>query len=240
METIIQLNDIRKSFQTKAGSFTALQKTSLSIQAGEHIAITGKSGSGKSTLLNIMTGIDIPDGGEIQVVGKALLKYNESQLSKFRGSHIGVVFQFFQLIPTLTVIENIRLPMDLVNKIPKKNRQDRAKALLLEMGLENHHHKFPSELSGGEQQRVAIARSLSNDPQIIAADEPTGNLDSQTSEIIFNLFHSLVEKGRTVIVVTHEKIKKDQYGRILTLSDGRIINDTGATQNGIQNGRTEN
>lgn len=221
--TILKLNNVSKIFKTKERTFTALNDISLTIDKGEYLAIVGKSGSGKSTLLNMITGIDHPTAGKVIVNNTEIGKMNESKLARWRGKNIGIVFQFFQLIPTLSIAENILLAMEFVNTIPKKERENNVYELLNQVGILNHKDKMPSALSGGEQQRAAIARALSNNPDIIIADEPTGNLDSKTADAIHLLFKNLTEQGKTVIVVTHETNVASKYDRIITLSDGKII-----------------
>ena len=220
---MINLEAVTKVFQTKERSFTALNNISLLINKGEYIAIVGKSGSGKSTLLNMISGIDHPTSGKISLNDTEIAQMNESKLATWRGKNIGIVFQFFQLIPTLTIIENILLAMEFVNAIPKSERVQRAKNLLQDVGISEQADKMPSSLSGGEQQRAAIARALANNPPILIADEPTGNLDSKTADSIHAIFSSLAKSGKTVIVVTHEKDSTDRYDRTFTLSDGVII-----------------
>ncbi len=221
----IQLEQVSRSFGPSSSRFDALKNINFVINQGEHVAIIGKSGSGKSTLLNILTGIDHPSRGTVTINGTKVHILSESSLATWRGKNIGIVFQFFQLIPTLSILENLLIAMDFVNVIPKKERPKRAKELLFQTGISSHANKLPASLSGGEQQRAAIARALANDPPIIVADEPTGNLDSKTTEIIFNLFTELVINGKTVIVVTHEKILSSEYDRIINLKDGMIIDD---------------
>uniref|UniRef100_A0A2A4YTI1 ABC transporter ATP-binding protein n=1 Tax=OCS116 cluster bacterium TaxID=2030921 RepID=A0A2A4YTI1_9PROT len=195
---------------------------SLNIGKGEYVAIVGKSGSGKSTLLNLITGIDHPTEGELKVGGTQIHKLGESSLAAWRGKNIGIIFQFFQLIPTLTIIENILLAMEFVNVIPKAQRQKRAKSLLEQVGILSHADKFPTALSGGEQQRAAIARALANKPDILVADEPTGNLDSATAASVKSIFADLVVAGTTVIIVTHEDISGTDFDQIIQLKDGEI------------------
>jgi len=224
MENIIlKVKNVTKTFQTKERTFTALNNVSLAIEKGEFLAIVGKSGSGKSTLLNMITGIDYPTNGDVFVNNTGINALNESKLAKWRGKNIGIVFQFFQLIPTLSISENILLAMEFTNIIPKRERNKRVEKLLKQVGIYEHKNKMPSALSGGEQQRAAIARALSNNPDIIVADEPTGNLDSKTANIVNQLFKSLASEGKTVIVVTHEANTELKYDRIITLSDGKII-----------------
>lgn len=226
MSKLIQFNKVSRWFETASVRFDALKNIDLHIEQGSHVAIVGKSGSGKSTLLNMLTGIDHPSKGMVRINSTDVHTLNESSLAAWRGKNIGIVFQFFQLIPTLTIAENILLAMDFVNVIPGRERAQRAKALLTQVGITQHADKLPSELSGGEQQRAAIARALANDPPILVADEPTGNLDSKTTEIILSLFTELVRTGKTVIVVTHERVSNAEYDRIITLKDGAIVDDT--------------
>jgi len=219
---IVSLQNVSKEFNSKERAFTALKGINLSIEKGEYLAITGKSGSGKSTLLNMITGIDHPTKGSIVVNDVDISQFNESKLAKWRGENIGIVFQFFQLIPTLTIKENLLLAMEFVNVIPKPDRLKRVNDLLELVGIAGHANKMPATLSGGEQQRAAIARAMSNDPMIIVADEPTGNLDSKTASSVNNLLSSLAKSGKTVIIVTHEKDSDLKYHRIVNLADGKI------------------
>lgn len=221
-EVIIALSDVSKVFQTKERVYPALKNINLTIHKGEYMAIAGKSGSGKSTLLNMITGIDHPTNGRIWVNGTDISQMNESRLASWRGKNIGIVFQFFQLIPTLTIRENILLAMELTGHIAPSDREQRADGLLRQVGLADHAGKMPAALSGGEQQRAAIARALANDPPIIVADEPTGNLDSKTAASIHLLFKTLSEEGKTVIIVTHEQDAALRYRRMVTLADGEI------------------
>lgn len=220
----ITIENVLKSYESPAGLFHALKGVNLSVTAGEFIAIVGKSGSGKSTLLNMITGIDRPSSGKVVVAGTVLNDLSESKMAVWRGKHIGIVFQFFQLLPTLSVVENIMLPMDFCNTYHPKERKERAMYLLGLVDMEAQAFKLPSALSGGQQQRVAIARSLANDPPILAADEPTGNLDSNTAEDIFALFGKLVDKGKTIIMVTHDKELAMRAGRSVVVADGMIVN----------------
>jgi len=221
----IQFKQVSKWFESAAGRFDALKNIDLSIGQGEHVAIVGKSGSGKSTLLNMLTGIDHPSQGMVTINATEVHTLDESRLATWRGANIGIVFQFFQLIPTLSIVENLLLAMDLVNVIPKKERRQRAEALLLQVGIVSHASKLPASLSGGEQQRAAIARALANNPPILVADEPTGNLDSKTAIAVQSLFVELVGSGKTVIVVTHENLSDTKYDRIITLNDGAVVGD---------------
>jgi putative ABC transport system ATP-binding protein len=225
MNTTVRLARASRHFDTDAGRFEALKPLDLIATEGEYVGILGPSGSGKSTLLNLIGGIDRPSAGTVEVGGKDISTLSESQLAAFRGRTIGIVFQFFQLIPTLSVMENVLLAMDLVRAVPAPRRKGRARDLLAQVGVDGHRNKLPSALSGGEQQRVAIARALANDPAILIADEPTGNLDSNNSEMIQSIFESCAEDGRTVLVATHETERLDHYHRLLRLADGHVVED---------------
>ncbi|MCP4359115.1 MAG: ABC transporter ATP-binding protein [Chloroflexi bacterium] len=217
------MRGVTKAYETAAGSFTALNNIDLQIETGKFAAIVGKSGSGKSTLLNMLTGIDRPTTGEVEINGTAVTTLTEDQIVTWRGRNIGVVFQFFQLMPTLTVIENVMMPMDFCNVYPPRERRERALALLEQVGVANQADKFPAKLSGGQQQRVAIARALANDPPTLVADEPTGNLDSCTADDVLTLFQKLAGSGKTVIMVTHERDVESWVSRVVTLVDGEIV-----------------
>jgi len=221
-ESLIELRHVTKSFAVAAGEFHALKDITLRIGGNRLTAITGKSGSGKSTLLHIIAGIDKPSAGTVTVNGVRVDKLPETILASWRGKNVGVVFQFFQLLPTLNVAENVMLPMDFCNSYPRKDRKARALELLDRVNIKEQAEKFPSELSGGQQQRVAIARALANDPPLIVADEPTGNLDSQSAASIFQLFADLAKNGKSVIVVTHEKEFSSYFGHSVDLADGSI------------------
>jgi putative ABC transport system ATP-binding protein len=222
---LIELRAVSKRFQTAAGTFTALKGINVTVDPGEFVAIVGKSGSGKSTLVNMITGIDRPSEGEVYVAGTAVHALNEGQLAVWRGKHLGVIFQFFQLLPTLTLLENVMLPMDFGNVGSMAERRDRATALLERVEMVEHAHKLPSACSGGQQQRVAIARSLANDPPLILADEPTGNLDSRTAESIFELFQGLVAAGKTICMVTHDRDLSNRVTRAIVIADGEIVEE---------------
>jgi putative ABC transport system ATP-binding protein len=219
---IIQLRHVTKIYQAGAKVFTALDKIDLNICQGEFTAIVGRSGSGKSTLINMITGIDEPTTGEVMVADAPIHKLNQEQLAIWRGKNVGVVFQFFQLLPTLTIAENLILPMDFCNTYPVRERRKRALHLLEKVGIADQADKLPADLSGGQQQRAAIARALANDPQLIVADEPTGNLDSQTTDAVMQLFAGLAAEGKTVVMVTHERDLAHFFTRFITLVDGRI------------------
>ncbi len=222
---LVELSHVTKTFPTASGMFSALKKVSLTIPKGQLVSITGKSGSGKSTLLNIIAGIDKPTEGGVRINGIQVDKLSESALAAWRGKNIGVVFQFFQLLPTLTILENTMLPMDFCDSYPKKERRDRALLLLDQVKIKEQADKLPSALSGGQQQRAAIARALANDPPLIIADEPTGNLDSQTATSIFELFAELTRTGKTVIIVTHERDFFSYFENTFVITDGILTNE---------------
>ncbi|NTU81939.1 MAG: ABC transporter ATP-binding protein, partial [Chloroflexales bacterium] len=221
---MIDLRTIVKTYQSAAGSFTALKGVSLTVDAGEFVAVIGKSGSGKSTMINMVTGIDRPTTGEVLVAGTPVHKLSEGQMSVWRGRHLGIIFQFFQLLPSLSVVENVMLPMDFCNMYRPSERRERAMMLLEQVEMVENANKLPSAISGGQQQRVAIARALSNDPPILIADEPTGNLDSKTAAAVFNLFDGLVKAGKTIVMVTHDNDLARRATRSVIVSDGEIVN----------------
>jgi len=227
---LITLRDVTKIYDGTAGSFTALSNIDLTIASGEFVAVVGKSGSGKSTLLNMVTGIDRATTGEVMIANTAVHDLNEEKIAVWRGKTVGVVFQFFQLLPTLTVVENVMLPMDFCNTYPTRQRKTRALELLDRVGVADQANKLPATLSGGQQQRVAIARALANDPPIVVADEPTGNLDSQTSDMVLALFTALVNEGKTVLIVTHERDISARVTRTVTLVDGQIALDSAVSE----------
>lgn len=214
-----------KVYRTPAGDFTALKGIDLQVNRGEFVAVIGKSGSGKSTLINMITGIDRPTSGEVYVGGDPLHTYDEEQMAGWRGRHMGVVFQFFQLLPTLTLLENVILPMDINRLHSPAERRTRAMDLLEMVDMTAQAHKLPAAVSGGQQQRVAIARALANDPGLIIADEPTGNLDSRTAESIFNLFIRLAAEGKTIIMVTHDEARAARTNRSVMIADGEVVNE---------------
>jgi putative ABC transport system ATP-binding protein len=217
---MISFRNLTKSYVTAAGEFCALRNVTLNIGSGEYIAVVGKSGSGKSTLLNMLGGIDRPSSGVVQVGDKVIIDLNEDQLARWRGKTIGFVFQFFQLLPTLTAAENVMLAMDFSGVIAANERSARARDLLRRVGVSPHADKLPTALSGGEQQRVAIARAMANDPPVILADEPTGNLDSYTTDAILHLLGELAGEGKTVVIVTHERLLPASINRKVELVDG--------------------
>jgi putative ABC transport system ATP-binding protein len=223
----IQVSDVVKTYPLSAGEVIAVDHLSLDIGDGEFVAVVGRSGSGKTTLLNLLAGIDRATSGTLHVAGADLGSLSESGLAAWRGENVGLVFQFFQLLPTLTVAENVMLPMDFAKKIPVGERRDRAEHLLERVGIGDQANKLPATLSGGQQQRAAIARALANDPPILLADEPTGNLDSATADAVLKLFADLNADGQTIVVVTHERDIRSVAGREVTLVDGRVVSDEG-------------
>ena len=222
---MIDIRNVHKYYKTAVGDYHALDSVDLQINAGEFVSIIGKSGSGKSTLLNMITGIDHPSTGEVYVDGTAVHELSENRMARWRGKSLGVVFQFFQLLPTISVIENIMLPMDFCHTYPMREREKRALELLEMVEMAEHAYKLPTALSGGQQQRVAIARALANDPPVIIADEPTGNLDSKTADSVFGLFNDLTTKGKTIIIVTHDSGLAKRTHRTALIADGEIVNE---------------
>lgn len=222
---LVELRGVTKTYAVGAGQFVALKGVDLRAKAGEFVAVVGKSGSGKSTLLNVLSGIDRATSGEVFIAGTSVHSLNQNQVAIWRGQHVGVVFQFFQLLPTLTVVENVMLPMDFCNTFPARERKARALELLEQVGVAAQAHKLPALLSGGEQQRTAIARALANNPPLLLADEPTGNLDSHTADATLQLFKDLAASGKTVVMVTHERDVTKWVSRTVTLADGQIVGD---------------
>lgn len=225
MQPIIRLRQVYKDYPQAGGLQTVLHGIDLDIAAGEFVAIVGPSGNGKSTLLNLLTGIDHPNRGEIFVNGAALHQLNNAKLTAWRGANVGIVFQFFQLLPALNLWQNVVLPMDFLGKLDKRRRRERAMALLERVGLADAADRLPSQVSGGQQQRAAIARALANDPPLIVADEPTGNLDAATADAVFELFAHLNDQGKTLVMVTHNEALADAASRKLEIRGGRIHAD---------------
>ncbi len=220
---LIDLHQVVKTFETPAGQFAALRGVDLHIDEGEFVSIIGKSGSGKSTLVNMITGIDRPTSGEVWVGSAPVQDLTEGQAAIWRGRTIGIVFQFFQLLPTLTAVENVTLPMDFHRARSLAERRERAMHLLEMVGMVDQAYELPSALSGGQQQSVAIARALANDPPLVAADEPTGNLDSRAADAVFGLFERLVDGGKTILVVTHDNDLARRARRTIVLADGQVV-----------------
>lgn len=235
---LIELRQVVKRYQGLAGDVVALKGIDLQIMSGEFVAITGKSGSGKTTLINMITGLDRATHGQIWVDGTPVHKLSTEKAARWRGQTVGVVFQSFELMPTLSVLQNVTLPMDFANRYSVRSQRQRAMQLLEQVEIAEHAHKLPSEVSGGQQQRVAIARAMANAPPILAADEPTGSLDSVTSDAVVDLFADLVTQGTTVVLVTHDEDIARRAGRQIVLADGEIITDSLQTDNGqAQNSR---
>jgi putative ABC transport system ATP-binding protein len=222
-EPLINLSQVSKVYRNAAGAFTALKEINVNFYEGEFVGVIGKSGSGKSTLVNMITGIDRPTEGKVFVDGRNIHAMKESKQARWRGLNLGVVFQFFQLLPMLTLIENVLLPMDFCDKYDPADRQDRAMDLLNMVGLGDVAQKLPGSLSGGQQQSAAIARAMANDPPIIVADEPTGNLDAKTADSVYEKFEALRGEGRTIIMITHDPEIEHCLSRTILLSDGEVI-----------------
>jgi putative ABC transport system ATP-binding protein len=230
-QSIIQIRDLGKVYSTAAGEFTALSHINADVQKGEFLGVIGKSGAGKSTLLNMINGVDHLTSGEVVVRTDgndiSVHKLNEDQLALWRGQTMGIVYQSFQLLPMLTLVDNITLPIDLSGNYKPREARERAMELLQLVELEEHANKLPAYISGGEQQRVAIARALANDPPILVADEPTGSLDSITADHIFDVFEHLVaDRGKTIVMVTHDSGLSPRFSRHLQLVDGEIAGET--------------
>jgi len=221
-KALVSLENVEKVFKTKAGPFKALKGVDLTVEAGEFVAVVGPSGSGKSTLINMITGIDRPTTGEVYVTGERLTEMSENKVAKWRGRNVGVVFQFFQLLPTLTVLENVMMPMHYCGTY-KGQRRQRAMELLELVEVPETANKYPSQISGGQQQRAAIARALANNPKLIIGDEPTGNLDTVSAGLVFALFEELVEQGKTIIMVTHDWELAGNIPRVEEVRNGQLV-----------------
>jgi len=224
-DSVVEVKDVVKSFPVGDGEVTILKGLSFDVKDGEFVSIVGPSGNGKSTLLNMITGIDRPTGGEVIVTGQQVHKMSENKLAIWRGENVGIIFQFFQMLPALSLLQNVILPMDFARKYTPKERRERAMHLLEIVGLDDQAHKLPSMVSGGQQQRAAIARALANDPPLLVGDEPTGNLDSRTANDVFDLFSSLVSQGKTMLMVTHDKELAKRVPRVVEITDGKITRD---------------
>jgi putative ABC transport system ATP-binding protein len=223
VDPVVDLCDVRRIYTTPEGPFAALDGVSLQVPRASFTAVVGKSGSGKSTLLHLVAGIDRATSGTVNVAGTAVHTLGESELAAWRGGNVGVVFQSFQLLPALTIAENVMLPMDFCATLPRRQARERALELLERFGIEDQADKLPTAMSGGQQQRAAIARALANDPPLLVADEPTGNLDSQTADAVLELLHEQTRAGKTVVVVTHERDIAASADQVVTLADGRIV-----------------
>jgi ABC-type lipoprotein export system ATPase subunit len=221
-EPIVQVCDVVKSYQVGDDQVAVLKGISFNVEQGEFVSIVGPSGNGKSTLLNMITGIDRPNDGEVIVAGQEVTRMSEDELARWRGENVGIIFQFFQMLPSLTLLNNVVLPMELAGKYPPKERRERALGLLEMVGLADQANKLPGAVSGGQQQRAAVARALANDPPLLVADEPTGNLDPKAASSVFGLFHKLVERGTTILMVTHDKELAGQVPRKIEILDGKI------------------
>ena len=222
---VVQIKDVVKTFPVGGGEVTILKGLSLDVKPGEFVSIVGPSGNGKSTLLNMITGIDRPTSGEVIVTGREVHRMSENQLAAWRGQHVGIIFQFFQMLPALTLLQNVMLPMDFARKYTPHERKERALQLLETVDLADQANKLPGNVSGGQQQRAAIARALANDPQLLVADEPTGNLDTRTANDVFDMFVQLVKQGKTLVMVTHDKELSRRVPRVIEIIDGRITRD---------------
>ena len=226
-KALIEIRQVTKVYETAAGDFPALRNVNAEVYPGEFLGVIGKSGAGKSTLLNMITGVDNLTSGEVIVHGRegavSVHKLGENDLALWRGRSMGVVYQSFQLLPMLTLLENVMLPMDLCGLYQREGSRARAMELLRLVELEEHAKKLPNFISGGQQQRVAIARALANDPPILVADEPTGSLDSVTADHVFQVFERLLDKGKTIIMVTHDNSLAPRFTRHLVIQDGEII-----------------
>jgi len=224
-ELLIDLDDVTKQFEVGERIVSILKQVNMQVKQGEFVALLGKSGSGKSTLLNMIAGLDRPSSGSVEVAGAALQRLTEGELSAWRAQAVGIVFQFYQLLPTLTALENVLLPMELNHIGSPQERRGRALALLEQVELLGQADQLPSVLSGGQQQRVAIARALANDPPLILADEPTGNLDSQSAEVVLQVFSRLIQQGKTILMVTHDSHVAEYASRTISLVDGQVVNE---------------
>jgi putative ABC transport system ATP-binding protein len=222
---VVQIKDVVKTFPVGGGEITVLKGLSFDVKSGEFISIVGPSGNGKSTLLNMITGIDRPTSGEVIVTGREVHRMSENQLAAWRGQHVGIIFQFFQMLPALTLLQNVMLPMDFAKKYTPHERKERALQLLESVDLADQANKLPGNVSGGQQQRAAIARALANDPELLVADEPTGNLDTRTANDMFDMFVQLVKQGKTLVMVTHDKELSRRVPRVVEIIDGRITRD---------------
>lgn len=222
---IVEINHLNKIFHTTAGNFIALKDLNLSVPAGQFLSVVGKSGSGKSTLVNMITGIDHPTKGQVVVNQTNIQGLSESQMADWRGKNLGIVFQFYQLLPILTILENVMLPMQLANLYTPITQEERAMFFLEQVGIADFAHKKPGMVSGGQQQSAAIARALVNDPPLLLADEPTGNLDTTSADNIFKIFDFLVDEGKTIIMVTHDDDLAARAQRTIRLADGIVISD---------------
>jgi putative ABC transport system ATP-binding protein len=222
---IVQVKDVVKSFPIGNSEITILKGITFDVANGEFVSIVGPSGNGKSTLLNMITGVDRPTSGEVVVAGNQVNRMSEDALARWRGGNLGIIFQFFQMLPGLSLLNNVILPMDLANKYKPRERRERAMHLLEMVGMADQANTLPAFVSGGQQQRAAVARALANDPPLIVADEPTGNLDTASAHIVFDLFQELVKEGKTMLMVTHDKDLARTVPRKIEIKDGQITRD---------------
>ena len=226
---VVKLRNVNKSFQVGDSVIPVLKTLSLDVHAGEFVSIVGQSGCGKSTLLNMITGIDFPTSGEVLVTGQDVNIMSENELAAWRGKNVGIIFQFYQMLPALSLLQNVILPMDFAGILPRNERKNRATELLELVGLGDQLHKLPNTVSGGQQQRAAVARALANDPPLLVADEPTGNLDTRTADDVFDIFLRLSSEGKTIIMVTHNQVLASRVPRAIEMDDGRISRDESST-----------
>jgi ABC-type lipoprotein export system ATPase subunit len=223
---LVEVERLQRTYKVGPTQIPALRDVSFTVARGEFVAIVGHSGAGKSTLLNLIAGVDRLSEGMVRVEGQEIHRMSEGKRSRWRGTSLGIVFQFFALLPTMTLLNNVMLPMELAGKYSPSERRTRAAALLTHVGLGDHLHKLPSRVSGGQQQRAAIARAIANDPPLLLGDEPTGNLDSGSTEVVFELFSRLVDEGKTILMVTQDERLAARMPRQIELSEGRVIRDT--------------
>ena len=226
--SIIKLEDVIKLYETPAGAFQALRSVTLDIEKNDFLCIVGKSGAGKTTLLNMITGVDSISSGKVCVNGTSVHEMTEDEQALWRGLNLGIIYQSFELMPMLTLLENVMLPMDFCQLYSRGKSRSRAKELLEMVELDGHINKLPGAISGGQQQRVAIARALANDPPLIIADEPTGRLDSTTAETILDIFDRLVKDGKTIVMVTHDASAAQRANRVLEIADGELVAGDGS------------
>jgi putative ABC transport system ATP-binding protein len=227
-QPLIRIEALVKTYETNAGPLDALKAIDLTVYPGEYIGVIGKSGAGKTTLINMISGVDKITSGRVNVNGTEVQELNEDGLAQWRGLNLGVIYQSFNLLPMLSLRDNITLAMDFCGKYQQGKSEKKAMELLESVELAEHAHKPPAYISGGQKQRVAIARALANDPAVILADEPTGRLDSATSETIFAIFNRLIDQGKTILMVSHDRTLSRRVERVIELADGQIVSDTGA------------